>query len=343
MKNLLVKNSLLKIKQIESLPIILVYFIIMTSFLLMAPQVFTGYRIYMSFLQTVPPMLVLALGLTLIITAGEIDLSFSAVIAFSGFVFCYVFRTLGTPWLAFVISLSSGALVGYINGILVAKIGVPSIMATLASQFFWNGVTILLSGGLSWNIKEIKEYSIHPFLVGRIGGILPVQSIWGLLVAIFLWYILNRHVFGEHISFIGDNADVARVMGVNVVATKIRLFTFMGIISSFASILLTLEMINFWTTQGSGFLLPVMAAVFIGGTSIAGGKGTIVGSFFGAYIVGSLEAGVVASGIGGYWTRLVTGLVMAISVILNVVLGDSKEKRLKDTIKDSVFLKGIRK
>ncbi len=337
------KNSLLKIKQIESLPIILVYFIIMAGFLMMAPQVFTGYRIYMSFLQTVPPTLVLALGLTLIITAGEIDLSFSAVIAFSGFIFCYVFRTFDEPWLAFILALASGALVGYINGLLVARIGVPSIMATLAAQFFWNGVTILLSGGLSWNIKEIKEYSIHPFFVGRIGGIFPVQSIWALLMAIFLWYILNRHVFGEHISFIGDNAEVARVMGVNVVATKIRLFTVMGIISSFASILLTLEMINFWTTQGSGFLLPVMAAVFIGGTSIAGGKGTIVGSFFGAYIVGSLEAGVVASGIGGYWTRLVTGLVMAISVILNVVLGSSKEKRVVDTLKDSVFLKGIKK
>ena len=342
LKKLLLQDTVSKIKKIESLPIILVYFIVMASFLFMAPRVFTGYRIYMSFLQTVPPMLILALGLTMVITAGEIDLSFSAIIAFSGFVFCYVFRTFNAPWLAFIMALASGALVGYINGILIAKIGVPSIMATLAAQFFWNGVTILLSGGLSWNIKEIKEYFIHPFFVGRIGGLLPVQSIWALLVAVFLWYILNRHTFGEHISFIGDNVDVARVMGVNVIATKIQLFTFMGIISSFAAVLLTLEMINFWTTQGAGFLLPVMAAVFIGGTSIAGGKGTIVGSFFGAYIVGSLEAGVVASGIGGYWTRLVTGLVMAISVILNTMLGTSKEKKVKEKIKDSVFLKGLK-
>jgi simple sugar transport system permease protein len=331
-----------KFKRIESLPIIIVYFMIMISFWILSPRVFSGYRIYMSFLQTVPPMLILALGLTLVITAGEIDLSFSAVIAFSGFVFCYVYRTFDAPWLAFFMALLSGALVGYVNGILVAKIGVPSIMATLAAQFFWNGLTILLSGGLSWNIKEIKEYFIHPFFVGRLGGIVPVQSIWALLVAIFLWYILNRHIFGEHISFIGDNVDVARVMGVNVVTTKIQLFVVMGVISSFAAVLLTLEMINFWTTQGAGFLLPVMAAVFIGGTSIAGGKGTIVGSFFGAYIVGSLEAGVVASGIGGYWTRLVTGLVMAISVILNVVFGTSKDKKVKEKVKDTVFLKGIK-
>lgn len=333
------KMSIAKLVKIEGLTIIGVFIALMILFIMTAPHVFTGYRIYMSFLQTVPPLLILALGLTFVITAGEMDLSFSAIIAFSGFVFCYIFRTFGTPWLAFILALLSGALVGYINGLLVAKVGVPSIMATLAAQFFWNGLTILLSRGLSWNIKEIRPYFIHTLFVGRIGGIVPAQSLWGVGVAVFLWFILNRHTFGEHILFIGDNVDVAGVMGVNVTATKIKLFVFMGVISAFASILLTLEMINFWTTQGAGLLLPTIAAVFIGGTSIAGGYGTVIGSFFGAYIVGSLEAGVVASGIGGYWTRLVTGLVMAASVSLNIILNKEKGEGLKERIKESIFIK----
>ena len=335
------KLSIAKLVKIEGLTIIGVFIALMVFFIITAPRVFTGYRIYMSFLQTVPPLLILALGLTLVITAGEIDLSFSAIIAFSGFIFCYIFRTFGTPWLAFILALSSGALVGLINGWMVAKVGIPSIMATLAAQFFWNGLTILLSGGLSWNIKEIRPYFIHTLFVGRIGGIVPAQSLWGVGVAVFLWFILNRHTFGEHILFIGDNVDVARVMGVNVTATKIKLFVFMGVISAFAGVLLTLEMINFWTTQGAGLLLPTIAAVFIGGTSLAGGYGTVIGSFFGAYIVGSLEAGVVASGIGGYWTRLVTGLVMAASVGLNIVLSREKGKGIKERIKESVFIKNL--
>lgn len=335
------KLSIAKLVKIEGLTIIGVFIALMILFITTAPRVFTGYRIYMSFLQTVPPLLILALGLTFVITAGEMDLSFSAIIAFSGFVFCYIFRTFGTPWLAFILALSSGALVGLINGWMVAKVGIPSIMATLAAQFFWNGLTILLSGGLSWNIKEIRPYFIHTLFVGRIGGIVPAQSLWGVGVAVFLWFILNRHTFGEHILFIGDNVDVARVMGVNVTATKIKLFVFMGVISAFAGILLTLEMINFWTTQGAGLLLPTIAAVFIGGTSLAGGYGTVIGSFFGAYIVGSLEAGVVASGIGGYWTRLVTGLVMAASVSLNIILSREKGKGLKERIKESVFIKNL--
>jgi simple sugar transport system permease protein len=335
------KLSVAKLVKIEGLTIIGVFIALMVFFIITAPRVFTGYRIYMSFLQTVPPLLILALGLTLVITAGEIDLSFSAIIAFSGFIFCYIFRTFGTPWLAFILALSSGALVGLVNGWMVAKVGIPSIMATLAAQFFWNGLTILLSGGLSWNIKEIRPYFIHTLFVGRIGGIVPAQSLWGVGVAVFLWFILNRHTFGEHILFIGDNVDVARVMGVNVTATKIKLFVFMGIISAFAGVLLTLEMINFWTTQGAGLLLPTIAAVFIGGTSLAGGYGTVIGSFFGAYIVGSLEAGVVASGIGGYWTRLVTGLVMAASVGLNIVLSREKGEGIKERIKESVFIKNL--
>ena len=335
------KLSVAKLVKIEGLTIIGVFIALMVFFIITAPRVFTGYRIYMSFLQTVPPLLILALGLTLVITAGEIDLSFSAIIAFSGFIFCYIFRTFGTPWLAFILALSSGALVGLVNGWMVAKVGIPSIMATLAAQFFWNGLTILLSGGLSWNIKEIRPYFIHTLFVGRIGGIVPAQSLWGVGVAVFLWFILNRHTFGEHILFIGDNVDVARVMGVNVTATRIKLFVFMGIISAFAGVLLTLEMINFWTTQGAGLLLPTIAAVFIGGTSLAGGYGTVIGSFFGAYIVGSLEAGVVASGIGGYWTRLVTGLVMAASVGLNIVLSREKGEGIKERIKESVFIKNL--
>ena len=95
--------------------------------------------------------------------------------------------------------------------------------------------------------------------------------------------------------FIGDNANVARVMGINVEATRIKLFTVMGVIAAFAGLLLTLEINVFYPTQGQGFMLPVMAAVFVGGTSIAGGLGSIVGTFFGAYIIGSLEAGVVAT------------------------------------------------
>jgi simple sugar transport system permease protein len=195
-------------------------------------------------------------------------------------------------------------------------------MATLAAQFFWYGVTILVAGGLQINIEDVTTTTIHALFVGRLFGVFPVQALWALGLTVLLWFILNRHKFGEAIMFIGDNSEVARVMGINVNATRIQLFTVHGVIAAFAGLLLTLEINVFFPTQGQGMLLPVMAAVFIGGTSIAGGQAVLVGTFFGSYIIGSLEAGVVATGIGGYWVQLVEGLVMAASVILNVVLGE---------------------
>ncbi|MGO9308335.1 MAG: ABC transporter permease [Spirochaetia bacterium] len=308
--------------RLEGLPIAVVLAVLYVVFIFTAPRVFTGYRIYMSFFQTVPPMLVLAIGLTFIITAGEIDLSFPAVVALSGFVFTWVFKNYHAPWIGFILALASGALVGYLNGLLVARLRVPSIMATLAAQFFWYGVTILIAGGLQIDIQAVTTTPIHTIFVGRLFGIFPLQALWSLALVAFFWFILNRHTFGEAIMFIGDNAEVARVMGINVETTRIKLFTMHGVIAAFAGLLLTLEINVFFPTQGEGMLLPVMAAVFIGGTSIAGGQGVLVGTFFGSYIIGSLEAGVVATGIGGYWVQLVEGLVMAASVILNVVIGE---------------------
>lgn len=338
------KSIFSNIARFRSLPIMGVFILLMAVFTVASPEVFTKPMIYLSFLSTIPPELIMALGLTLVITAGEIDLSFGSIIAFSGYILCYFIKAWNMPWLGFICALGAGALVGYINGLLVAKLGVPSIMATLASQFFWFGTTVLLCGGLHVNIKEVKGHLLHTLFVGRIGGEftgIPAQCIWALGLAVFLWFILNRHKFGEAILFIGDNPNVARVMGINVERTKIMLFTVNGLIAGFAAVIYTLEMIQFYTIQGAGSIMPVMAAVFIGGTSITGGEGFIFGTFFGSYIIGSLEAGVVATGIGGYYTKIVTGLVMAASVILNVTIEKlrTRQKGVKKILGESVFLK----
>jgi simple sugar transport system permease protein len=315
----------LSARRIEGLPIIGVCLALIAVFMIAAPQVFLGYRIYMSFFATVPPQLILALGLTLVIAAGEIDLSFPSVIAFSGFLFAWAFKTWELTWLALLLALAGGALVGWINGLLIAVIGIPSIIATLATQFFWGGITTVLTGGLSYSIRTIDDHAIHSALVGRI-GVMPVQALWATAIAIALWLVLNRHRFGEHLLFIGDNVSVARVVGVNVEREKIKLFTLMGVLGAFAAVLLTAENKNFFNTQGSGFLLTVMAAVFIGGTSIFGGKATIVGSYVGAYLIGMIEAGLVATGMQGFWVRAVVGLVFLAAVIFH--LGMDQPHRL---------------
>ncbi len=221
----------------------------------------------------------------------------------------------------------SGALVGYVNGILIARVGIPSIIATLATQFLWGGLTTVLSQGLSYSLGDVDQLWLWRLLVGRIGPF-PVQALWALGVALALWLVLNRRRFGEHLLFIGDNAKVAEVVGVNVAREKIRMFVLMGVMAAFASVLLTLENKNFFNTQGGGYLLEVMAAVFIGGTSVFGGKASVVGTVVGSFIIGMVEAGLVATGLQGFWVRAVVGIVFLAAVVGHLVIEEPERGRI---------------
>jgi simple sugar transport system permease protein len=230
------------------------------------------------------------------------------------------------PWLFLLAAIAVGAAIGFLNGILVAVVGIPSIIATLAMLFVFEGLSLIVGAGQQYSLRGIDMYSVDAFLTGEIGPV-PIQAIWALAIAALVWLILNRHRFGEHLLFIGDNQNVAQVVGINVQGEKIKLFTLMGVFGAIAGVLVTLENRNFYTTQGTGFLLIVMAAVFIGGTAISGGKGSVIGTLFGSYIVGCIEAGIVASGLGGYWTRLVVGLVFLCAVVFHLAIEDPTRLR----------------
>ena len=210
-----------------------------------------------------------------------------------------------------------------INGVLIARIGIPSFIATLGTQFFWSGMATLLSGGKSYALRGADETSVWQYIVGNFGDPnsiawqdqISIQAIWTVLIVAGLWFVLNRHVFGEHILFIGDSKDVARVVGVNVGRETIRLYTMMGGLAAVAAIMLTLENKNYFGGQGQGYLLTAIAAVLIGGTSIFGGKATLIGTIFGCFIIWMLEAGLVASGLTGAWVRTVQGLIFLTAII----------------------------
>jgi simple sugar transport system permease protein len=138
---------------------------------------------------------------------------------------------------------------------------------------------------------------------------------------------MNRHRFGEHTLFIGDSNDVSRVVGIDVDREKIKIFTLMGLLASIAAIMLTLENKNFFGNQGQGYLLTAIASVLIGGTSIFGGRATIIGTVFGCFIIGMIEAGLVATGLTGAWVRTVQGLVFLISIIFYLYVAEPQRRR----------------
>ena len=323
------------LQSFEALPIIIVFVLLLLLFMYQAPEVFLAPYIYTTFLSTLPPLILLAAGLTFVIGAGEIDLSFPSIIAFSGFVFAVLFKEYDLGWIAVLAGLASGILVGFLNGVIIAKVGIPSFMTTLGTQFFWAGMATVLSGGKSYALRGAEESSVWQWIVGRPFASastpwlqqLSIQALWTAIIVGVLWLILTRHRFGEHTLFIGDSNDVSRVVGIDVDREKIKIFTLMGFLAACAAIILTLENKNFFGNQGQGYLLTAIASVLIGGTSIFGGRATIIGTVFGCFIIGMVEAGLVASGLTGAWVRTVQGLIFLASIIFYMYADEPQRRR----------------
>jgi simple sugar transport system permease protein len=322
-------------QRFEALPIITVYVLLLALFMYLSPGVFLAPYIYTTFLSTLPPLILLATGLTFVIGAGEIDLCFPSIIAFSGFVFAVLFKEYDLGWIAVIVGLASGILVGFVNGLIIAKVGIPSFIATLGTQFFWAGMATVLSGGKSYALRGAEESSVWQWIVGRPFASssvdwlqqISIQALWTALIVGFLWLVLTRHRFGEHTLFIGDSNDVSRVVGIDVDREKIKIFTLMGFLAACAAIMLTLENKNFFGNQGQGYLLTAIASVLIGGTSIFGGQATILGTLFGCLIIGMIEAGLVAAGLTGAWVRTVQGLIFLTAIIFYMYMDEPQRRQ----------------
>jgi len=287
------------------------------TFLIGAPRSFLRPEIYLSFMITIPYLAVLSLPLTLVIVCGEIDLSFPSIMGFCGWLMAFVFVTTKNLALALTISLLMGLFAGAVNGILITRFGIPSLITTIGTMFFWRGLTNVCSGGWGIQLIEAKGQILHQLLVGRVFGVIPAETFWTIGIAIILWLVLNRHKIGGYIYYTGDNEEVAKMMGIDTRRIKILVFSIVGLCSAFSAILINLETLYLYPTLGEGYMLPALAAVFFGGTPPTGGVGTIFGSLVGSIAIGILEAGIVAMGLTGFWTQLVCGLLIVIAIIFH--------------------------
>ena len=296
-------------------------------FIVSAPKTFLAPQIYSAFMASIPFFAILAIPLTIVVIAGEMDLSFPSIMAMGMVAFSFTYK--GTAFidngtirvfLAIIAALLAGTIIGWINGLIVVKFGIPSLVATIGTQFFWRGAVLVLTQGSNFTLSYIKQTFFYHALVGKIGGYFPMQMVWLVVIAILGWVLLNRHRFGAHIYLIGDNVKSAELMGVNTGRTRIRAFMLVGLISAFAGVIASFYVAYFWPSLGDGYLLSTLASVFLGGTSVFGGVGTILGTFLGAFIIGAIEAATVAVGLTGFWTQLIYGFIIVLSVIMHTYL-----------------------
>ena len=289
--------------------------IMLVAFIGSAPTVFLDVGIYTAIFLSLPLFTIVGLSLVFLTVAGEIDLSFPSVIALSGFMFAWTLEQTNLNFIA-----SSGAAIltgiacGALNGLLVTKLGLSSLITTLGMNFALIGLTNVLNQGEVRMFSALDGTLVRRMFVGSFGPI-PAQMFWMAGIAIILGLIFHRHRFGIHVHVAGDNPEAGRAMGVNIERTKTLCFILIGLCCSITAVIAILLNSTYFSTMGEGYLLPTLAAVFVGGTPVTGGRGTIGGLVIGAATVVFIQTGVVASGLDGYWTSLGFGLVIVLSLL----------------------------
>jgi simple sugar transport system permease protein len=261
----------------------------------------------------------MAMALTMVIVAGDIDLSFGAVMALGMVGFAWVWDATGSTLLGVVTALGVGAGAGLFNGLVVTLIGLPSLVVTIGTQFLFRGLMLVLVAGKSYSLGETRGDPVRDLFVGKPFGI-PMEFWWLVGVTVAAWVLLNRHQLGQNTYIIGDNAQTAQLMGTPIKRTRVTLFVLSGLAAALAGLLNSLQIASFFPSMGSQILLPTLAAVFVGGTSVFGGRGSIYGTFLGAFMIGGIGAGIVAIGLTDFYTQVIYGAIILVSVSIHAIL-----------------------
>ncbi|MGH1477482.1 MAG: ABC transporter permease [Geminicoccales bacterium] len=264
-------------------------------------------------------ILLLALGLTLVVVAGHIDLSIGFTTGLSAVVMALVIKAMGpdTGWgvvlLAIAVGLFAAVVVGLVNGWLVAMLDVPSFIGTLGTYGIARGAALIVAGGATVSIRSDAARTIGN---GDILGF-PVPVVLAAVLALACHYILAYTKFGVHTYALGANRASVERAGVNVKRHLIWLFVISAITAGVGGLVYTGRFSAGAANAGEPILLYAVAAVFIGGASLTGGQGTVVGTIIGAFIIAVIQFGLVFSGLPPYWQFVAVGLVIIVAVLVD--------------------------
>jgi ribose transport system permease protein len=258
-----------------------------------------------------------AAGETLIVLVGGFDLSVGAVLSLINVLIATKIGTsVGSQLLMVPISLGVGAGIGFVNGLLVNYLRIPSIVATLAMSFFWSGVALLILAqpGGAVPVEFVTWFT------GNAGNTVPT-AIVVLLVVTTLWLVFKRTPLGRAIYAVGGSAGAAEANGIHVRRTSMLAYTCGGVLYGLAGVLLTAQSASGDPNVGTPLLLSVFAAVVIGGTVFGGGRGDVAGSLIGAYILYLIADVLFAIGVSSFYTNILNGAVLLVAVLAGSLSG----------------------
>lgn len=274
---------------------------------------------------------VLAVGMTLVIVTGGIDLSVGSIVGLAGMIAGgliaqgLVLRTFGVviyfhAWVVVAIGLATGLLVGWVNGVLISRFNIAPFIATLGTMYAARGMALLRSNGQTFpNLAGNPALGNTGFELiggGRLLGV-PVPIWLMILFAGVAYLTMDRLPLGRQIYAVGGNARAAELSGIRVDRVRLVVYVISGLCAAMAGLIIAAELQSGHPASGTSFEMNAIAAVVLGGTSLAGGRGTIGGTIIGAFIIGFLSDGLVLLGVSSFWQMVIKGAVIVLAVLVD--------------------------
>jgi ribose transport system permease protein len=273
----------------------------------------------------------LALGMVFVVVIRDIDLSIGWMFNFSAVIAAKLMVAGVDPWIAAIVGVAFGGLLGLINGTLAVALRIPVIIVTLGTLSMYRGLSLVVNESRAV-VPPDKTSSFFALFDIKVFGLIPSVAILFLIVAVLMHLLLHRTRFGYRVQAMGSNPEAARLGGIPVDRTRIQVLVLMGLICGLtgAMFLGFREAID--PVTGGDYLLPVVAAVIIGGTPLSGGRGTIVGAVLGALIIQVITTGILFLGVDVKWSTFVTGAVIILAVAVDQLVRRQRERRTRDTV-----------
>jgi ribose transport system permease protein len=274
---------------------------------------------------------ILALGMVFVVAIRDIDLSVGWMFNFSAVIAAKAMVAGVDPWIAAGIGIAFGAGLGLVNGLLAVWLRIPTIIITLGTFSAFRGLSLVINESRAV-VPQDKSSAFFTLFDIKVFGLIPIVAILFLVLAVALHLLLHRSRFGYRVQAMGSNPDAARLAGIPVDRTRILVLVLMGAIAGLtgAMFLGFREAID--PVTGGDYLLPVVAAVIIGGTPLSGGRGTIVGAVVGALIIQVITTGILFLGVDAKWSTFVTGAVIILAVAVDQLVRRQRERRTRDSV-----------
>ncbi|MBA7496716.1 Ribose import permease protein RbsC [subsurface metagenome] len=308
--------SLSRIRRWPEFGVILAFSTIFIVFSVLAPK-FVTLRNLTGVFTIVSELGIITIGVAFLMIAGEFDLSVSSVYALSGFLFVTLANSFNSL-LALIITLMAAACIGFLNGTITLRAGIPSFITTLGTMMFLRGIMLAVTGGRS--VVYNGDLIVPTMLTRFIGRGFRPSHIWFLALALFFSLILTRTRYGNWVFATGGKKEVARAMGVNVNRVKVVNFMISSVMAGLAGCIVINRFGVANASFGMGMELEAIASAVIGGTFLMGGYGTIIGAFFGAFLMGMMRTGLVMVGAPAYWYQAFVGAILVIAATINIKL-----------------------